>query len=557
MPEENAKVARMVQPESLKSDEFQPWSRGRGVDVWTMLCAAISGDLETIKNLVARDPKLVECEYEYLTPLHFAVRENQRAVVEFLLEKGADPAGDAGELPRTARERGYDELAALLESRLKDQYHVVPEGAAIAALIKTRNVAQVRALLEKQPELLRAADERGNQPIHWAVMTRQIDLIDYLLERGADINAMRPDGARPLNLTNGDYHYRGWRDLPSTALRRHEVLIGYLLARGADFDISTAATIGHLDRVRELLDQNRALANRVPSYSTYYSGLPLRCAAGAGHREVVKLLLERGANPNEPEPGIAPQGGALHAAISGNHYEIVRLLLEHGANQNAAVESSGNCFWMARHTGAPREMQDLIASYGGVRTVELVCYDGDVETLAAMLHVNPQLHFDEHSLHNVVDGGHRPCMELILRYQSDILKRFVLRRAKTPEFARWLMERGLDPKRGNWLGVTPLHRSAADGNIEMATVCLDFGADINAVDTEYSSTPLGWAARQGQKEMVEWLLRKGAKPNLPEDEPWALPSAWAQRRGHHEIMEVLRQNDPAEHADRLTSSGRG
>src|SRR6476660_5814394 len=93
MPDRHAaKIARMIQPESLKSDEFQPWSRGRGVDVWAMLCAAITGDLETIKTLVARDPNLVECEYEYFKPLRFAVRENQHAVVEFLLEKGADPA---------------------------------------------------------------------------------------------------------------------------------------------------------------------------------------------------------------------------------------------------------------------------------------------------------------------------------------------------------------------------------------------------------------------------------------------------------------------------------
>ena len=37
MAEQNAKIARMVQPESLKSEEFQPWSRGRGVDVWAAL----------------------------------------------------------------------------------------------------------------------------------------------------------------------------------------------------------------------------------------------------------------------------------------------------------------------------------------------------------------------------------------------------------------------------------------------------------------------------------------------------------------------------------------
>ena len=51
-------------------------------------------------------------------------------------------------------------------------------------------------------------------------MTRQIPMIDELLARGADINARRADGARPIQLTNGDYHYRGWRDVPDG--RRHD-----------------------------------------------------------------------------------------------------------------------------------------------------------------------------------------------------------------------------------------------------------------------------------------------------------------------------------------------
>lgn len=534
-----AKIARMVQPNSLKSADYQPWARGRGVDVWAMICAAIAGDLETIRSLVARDPKLVSCEYEYFTPLRFAVRENQRAVVDFLLEKGADPAYEAGDsLPGIARNRGYRELAALFETKLKERYQIVPEGAAIAAAIKARDGAQARALLEKQPELIHAADERGNQPLHWAVMTRQIELIDYLLERGADINAARPDGIRPLHLTNGDYDYRGWRDVPPTALQRHEVLIGYLLARGADYDISTATKIGDLDRVRELLDQNPALVNQVPAYS-YYTGLPLRNAAGAGHIEVVRLLLERGANPNEPEPGIAPHGGALHAAISGKHYEIVKLLLEQGANPNQEVESSGNCLSMAKWTGAPQEIVNLIASYGGTLTVDLVCHDGNLEMLAQMLRANPQLPVGE-------SFDHPQMMELVLRYQPDLLKRtpdptawWSLATPKTPEFARWLMEHGLDPNRPNWLGITLLHRCAAKGDIEVAAVCLEFGADINAVETEWSSTPLGWAAREGKKEMVEWLLKKGADPQLPEDEPWARPCEWAKRRGHPEIQKLF------------------
>jgi ankyrin repeat protein len=392
----------------------------------------------------------------------------------------------------------------------------------------------VRALIEKQPELVHAADQRGNQPIHWAVMTRQIGLIDYLLERGADINAARPDGIRPLHLTNGDYHYRGWRDLPAIALQRHEVLIGYLLARGAEYDISTAAKNGDVERVRELLDKDPALVNQVPAYS-YYTGVPLRNAAGAGHLEVVRLLLERGADPNQPEPGIAPQGGALHAAIGGKHLAVVKLLLEHGANPNAEVESSGNCLSMAKFAGAPKELVELIASYGGALTAGLA----DLETLAAMLQVNPQLEVDE-KLDNP------QAMQLILRYQPDILKRTPDPTAwwshgtpKTPVFARWLMDRGLDPNRRNWLGITMLHRCAAKGDTAMAEAFLERGADIDATETEWSSTPLGWAAREGRREMVEWLLKRGARAALPEDESWARPAEWARRRGHAQIAEVL------------------
>jgi ankyrin repeat protein len=46
-------------------------------------------------------------------------------------------------------------------------------------------------------------------------MTRQLDMIDELLARGADIKAQRSDGARPIQLTHGDYTYRGWRDVPN------------------------------------------------------------------------------------------------------------------------------------------------------------------------------------------------------------------------------------------------------------------------------------------------------------------------------------------------------
>src|SRR5262245_65322998 len=124
-----------------------------------MLCAGITGDVELIKNLITADPNLVECEYEYFKPLRFAVRENQRPVVDFLLDQGADPAYEAGDsLVTIARDRGYTELATMLESKLKERYRVVPKAAALAEAIKARDVAAARVLFQTQPDLLDAAD---------------------------------------------------------------------------------------------------------------------------------------------------------------------------------------------------------------------------------------------------------------------------------------------------------------------------------------------------------------------------------------------------------------
>jgi len=80
----------MIQPDALKRTDPWLWSAGRGTDVWAMFCACAAGDLDAVKQLIAKDPSLVRAHYEYRTPLAFAVRENQLAVADFLLEHGAD-----------------------------------------------------------------------------------------------------------------------------------------------------------------------------------------------------------------------------------------------------------------------------------------------------------------------------------------------------------------------------------------------------------------------------------------------------------------------------------
>ncbi|RPD42259.1 ankyrin repeat domain-containing protein [Chitinophaga barathri] len=538
----------MTRPEALSKNEPLVWSSGNGTDVWDMFQAAAGGDVTALQSLLARDPGLIRCDYDYRTPMYFAVKENRAEAVKYLLEQGANPvsSGTPDTLWQMAKDRGFTEIQSMLEKAMGQ--HINPEGSRIAKAIRERDLAKVKKMLDAEPQLLHAPDEHTNQPIHWAVMSRQPDMIEELLNRGADIHARRFDGARPIQLCNGDYGYRGWRDVPEDTAATPKDIYDLLVQKGAEVDIYMASLTGNIQRVRQLLDEDPSLANRLSDYVTYYqgSGSAINNAVSGGHKAIVKLLLERGADPNLPEPGIAPNGHAIYTAVVNGDIEMVKLLLQYGAHPNVEVESSADALSRAINN-KNQPVIDLLCSYGAYRKVHLLAYYNDLQTAAAMFAAKPSLANDVNALENAAGQGHALFVKLILRYQPDLAKRIAvgvrsrgpLEAVQTKELRDFLFSQGMNPNHRTWLGVTPLHKFAEHNDTENAESFIEHGADIHAVDEENLSTPLGYAAKYGRKEMVELLLRKGANPELPLEHPWARPLAWAERRGHTEVAAVL------------------
>ena len=466
----------MLRPAALRSDEKLLWAPGRGTDVWALFQACIDGDLDTVRALVATDPSLPRTHYEYRKPLYFAVRENRLDVVRFLLEHDFNPLDlwvDDGPF-EIARDRGYTGMERLLAETLEKNFNVSPKGEPIAEALRDRDVPRACALLDAQPQLVSQGDSRSNQPIHWATMTRQLDAIDELLRRGAGIDAQRMDRARPIHLTNGDYFYRGWRDVPEHWPVTAAQVLDHLKARGAFIDLPTACHTGDIDRVRELLRQDPSLANKVGEHEGYYAGAgaPLANAAAAGRMDIVQLLLDHGADPNLREEQFAPRGKALYSAVYHGHYDIAKLLLERGAFPNPPVESSGDALWISQEWRPDRRMEQLLRSFGATPTSG---HTGEERPAEAenWLRISP--------LHEAARRGD-------------------LRQAET------LLDAGADvTARDEHACSTPLAWAAKFGQLEMVRFLLGRGVPKRLPDDPEWATPRAWAVRRGHEAIAQLL----------------------------------------------------
>ena len=131
-------TSSMNQPNELKKKESLRWSPGRGIDVWELFCACISGDFIAVERLLKFDPALVRCQYAYRTPLYFAVRVNQFAVAQLLLDSGADPLSLAVNdgLIDICRDRGYADMEQLLSVNFATVHNASSRGEPVAAAIR-------------------------------------------------------------------------------------------------------------------------------------------------------------------------------------------------------------------------------------------------------------------------------------------------------------------------------------------------------------------------------------------------------------------------------------
>ena len=136
----------------------------------------------------------------------------------------------------------------------------------------------------------------------------------------------------------------------------------FIRDNGADYDFSAAVAFNDLPHVKAALSKRPELTKQLDDSRRS----PLYLAATRGHIDMVRLLLEHGANPNLPEH-CADSGMALFEASSRNDIEMMKLLIAHNANADAYVDSCGNCLSIAQQGGSREaEAVALLTEHGAL-----------------------------------------------------------------------------------------------------------------------------------------------------------------------------------------------
>lgn len=448
-------------------------------------------------------------ENENIEPLEIAAELGFISVVESLLstkDAGSDPP-DLGKLLCIAVRNDFSELGDLLLDKQAKRNEAILESAelgrvdylkklmpneevrnwdkdlvtsAIHSAARGGSLLAVEFLTSSSQAELHSTHPNGKTLLHSAAIGGKFQILKHLLgQQDFDLNAKDRDGKTPLMI--------------ATQLN-HVLFVKELCSRGADVtlaDLGESSALHHAivkdpDIVKLLLRHGAS-----PVKADSRKRTPLHFAVRLGNLGIVMDLVKALKEEESINAQDEDEQTVLHIAATFGHSEIVRFLLDKGADmavgdrnnrrpiELAAGAGSLNVFTVL-HSSSPTSdstNEALLVHAAAKGELLIVRY-----LLKAKTATDVRVH-DETPLVTAASKGYTEVVRILLEEEAD------------PDFA-------------NSGGHTPLERAIEEGHTDAALALLCKGADPNALD--YGRwTPLHRAASKNMTKVVDSLLERG------------------------------------------------
>ncbi|MBO9484590.1 ankyrin repeat domain-containing protein [Salinisphaera sp. G21_0] len=385
----------------------------------------------------------------------------------------------------------------------------------------TGNISDLLSILTDDPEAVRKYFNdpvRGHEVtlLHAAVDSKQLAIVKLLLMLKADINARiqylpKSSDITPLLIA-----------LENDT--EHKKIVDLLVQRGADVNaimsdsgemlteppLLCAIRMGDIETVQCLMDNGAKVDGNLGN-DEVKSLTPLMMAAREGHVDIVEYLLEKGSNANEYGGENNDRTPLMIAALNG-HTNIVKMLVEHGADVNAVIRSGegATALMMAAINGHTNVVKMLV-EYGA--DVNAVLRAGDCEGCTPLM-VAAQ---DGYTNVGKILVEHGADVNVVIR-AGDWEGSSILMMAASfadEEFVKFLIDNKANLNAalsgGPSEGCTALWYASSEGKTSIVQTLLEAGADPNPVEKRNDSRTAYMVAKEnGHEEVARLLLDHGA-----------------------------------------------
>ncbi len=318
------------------------------------------------------------------------------------------------------------------------------------------------------------------KPLHYVAGFGFVDLVEPLLNRGADLDARDDEGRTPVEV---------------------------------------AVEAGQAEMVEMLRLRATPGTKNQESEVEMEAGI----ARIAGIALMMGLLSPLISHANQEDGGMDTKE-FLNAVTSGEALKVKEWVKKDRALANATDEKGVSAILLAVYY-RKAEVVDVLLSFGLELNIFEAAATGQTERVRKLLKKDPDLvnafaPDGFYPLGLAIFFGHTECATLLLTSGADVnmaakndLKVMPLHAAaaaKQLDAARMLIKRGAEVNAAHQAGYTALHAVASTGQLEFAELLLVSGADVNA-KTDAGKTALTFAVEAGEAEMASLLRKHGAR----------------------------------------------